>query len=293
MNNEKLHQIMYECYGISAKKIEIINRFFLRQSYMIFDSTSWVVFKKYPPYFGEEHLKNIWMFTSALNQYGIRTMEVLEMKDGSFLYQDFGSYYVAYKYIEGNVMKPEDSFEVGKILKKFHNVSKKISYKRYETFEKQICVEQIIDDIQKFGQYRKKSAVAKKIYNNIELFLRCIKEYRMLDNIIIHGDFTLNNILYCGDEKRIIDLDSARYGNIIEDLACFTLSLLYTDGENFELLPRYKEINDFIMGYYLDSDIPKNIVNELCKNLKAHCTIELARQAKHFLIARRYPGNEE
>ena len=292
MNKDKIYHIMNKYYGISAQKIEIINRLFLRQSFIISDGTGRIVFKKYPSNFSEDLLKNIWMFITKLNQGGIRTMELLEMKNGSFIYPDSGSCYVAYKYIDGSKMGVEDSFEAGKLLKKFHDVSKKISYEKFGDFDRKICGEEIIEDIQRYILYREKSDVAKRICENIDVFVQCIESYELSDNIIIHGDFTLNNVLNCGDEKGIIDLDSVRWGNKIEDMACFALSLLYSDSIDLKLLPRYKEIVDFIMGYYQNNNVSKYIINDLCENIKTHCIIELAGQAKNFLIARRYLGNE-
>lgn len=293
MNKDKIYQILDEYYGISIQKIETINRLFFRKSYLIFDGADRIVLKKYPPDFSEDLLKNIWMFTSNLNQCGIRTMELLEMKDGSFIYQEAGSCYVAYKYIDGYRMEPGDSFEIGKALKKFHDISKKIACEKFGNLDRQICIEQIIDDIRKFSLYREESDVARRIDDNIDTFLQCTKSYRLSDNILIHGDFTLNNILNCGEEKSIIDLDSVRWGNAIEDMSCFALSLLYFGSKELKLMPRYKEIADFITGYYQNNNtIPKYIINELVENIKVHCVIELAGQAHNFQISRRYPGNE-
>lgn len=293
MGKNNIYKVINEYYGIRAQKIEVINRLFLRQSYMIFDGEGWIVLKKYPPYFDENLLENIWMFASSLNQEGITTVEAIKMKNNSFICRDEAACYVAYKYIDGCRMGVNDSFDIGRMLKKFHDASRRITCEKFKNFHRMIHIEKVMEDIQKFSLYQEKAEVAKYIHDNIHVIMQCINSYELRDKIIIHGDFTLNNVLNCEKEIGIIDLDSIRVGNAIEDIACFSLSLLYTEGMNLKLSPRYKEIANFIWGYYQNSSIPENIVDELCENLKMHCIIELAEQAQNFLIARRYPGNEE
>jgi Ser/Thr protein kinase RdoA (MazF antagonist) len=292
MKKDKVCRIMHECYGINTESIEIINRLFFRQSYLIDDGNKRFVFKKYPRNYEETQLNYIWDIALYLSTYGMDTMELVYKKDGSRFYRDSDDYYVVYKYISGAKAKKEESYEIGRLLKEFHIKCEKIKCEKMQEFTRRLDIVQAGKEIQKFAFYSTETSLGKKIQENIEIFLNCIQSYSIQDNLIIHGDFTLNNVLRRNYDYCIIDFDTIRLGNAIEDMACFVLSLCYTDSQDLKLYHNYKEVAYFLKGYYKDKKMPENIIEKLVKSLKVHCTVELAGHASNYMITKRYTGTD-
>ena len=292
MTKDKVWKVMERFYDIEVKSIAVIHRLLLRQSFLVDTSLGKIVFKKYSSNYSEDHLKNIWNFTEYLDDCGMKTLEIVCMKDGQRFYVDNNEYYVAYKYLEGEKSGIEDSYAIGKMLRKFHNKSKEITEYKMPDFYTRHNTKTACNEMKGYELYRN-SILGKKITSNMDLFLSILNEYRISDRTIIHGDFTLNNVITENREYYLIDLDTIRIGNYMEDLACFSLSLCYTGNEKLQIVPRYKEIEQFLEGYFQNAEISSAIIDDLIDNIKFHCTYELAGHAKNYLISKRYTGTEE
>lgn len=292
MGVDKVFSIMYEHYGINASKVEIINRLFLRQSFLVYNQEEKFVFKKYPRTYEEIQLNCIWDFAKYLNDYGMVTMELINKNDGERFYKNVNEYFVLYKYICGSKAMISNSYEIGKLLKEFHILSKKIKLKVMREFKLKRDATEACANMQKYLLYDSNTSLSKKIADNIDVLLRAIEQYVIKDNIIVHGDFTLNNVINRGTSFCIIDMDTIRLGNAVEDMACFVLSLCYTNERDLKLIPKYKEIFAFLKGYYGDKKISDSIIDEIVDNIKIHCAYELAGQASNYMIAKRYTGTE-
>lgn len=282
---------MKQFYGIHIDEIRIINRLFLRQSFLIYSGEEKIIFKKYPAIYDETQLNNIWNFSSYLGKYGMTSMKLIPQLDGSRFYKEVNNYYVAYEFIAGEKAEKEASYQIGELLRKFHVLSKQITYRKMKQFEKMRICEKAYLNLQLFENFFIDDPLIFKIVSNMDELLTAVSQYTIRDQMIIHGDFTLNNIICKNKEHCIIDFDTIRLGNALEDMVCFILSLCYSTQKSST--PDFERIANFIKGYYKNGRVPKTIVSDLVSTIKVHCAFELSEYAANYLIVKRYPGTDE
>lgn len=292
MTKDRIWKVMGEFYGLKVNSLDIIQRLLLRQSYLLDTSLGKIVLKKYSPNYNKYHLGNIWDFIEYLNDSGMKSLEIVYMKNGQRFYADNNEYYVAYKYLEGNKSEIEDSYAIGKMLREFHDNSRRITKNKMPGFNIRQDIKKACNEIKKYKSY-KDCLLAHKITSNMKIFLDILHQYYISDDIIIHGDFTLNNVIKQNNNYYLIDLDTIRVGNFMEDLACFSLSLCYNGNSKLQIKPRYVEILQFLQGYFQNMETSDFIIDGLINNMRFHCAYELAGFAKNYMITKRYKGTEE
>jgi len=146
-------------------------------------------------------------------------------------------------------------------------------------------VSNIETELMKYQNYD--DVFSKKVYRYIDSWKYYIEKYQY-GNIIVHGDFTLNNIVKYSCNYYIIDLDTVKIGNIYDDVSSFCLSILYNKVPIITTSKKYDLIGQFLNEYFVRLD--ENTINLVLLYLKYHCIKEISVHAKNYTFLKRCPG---
>ena len=170
-----------------------------------------------------------------------------------------GQYFYVYKWYDGKSLKDVDIKKVhcekiGKQLADIHNIT--LKEENWKEDVKNIDWKYYIDLAKE-----KSSPIYEMIYDKIDLLNESMnKGNEVVDKLpnytaICHNDLDSKNVLWIGDEFKIIDLECLGYSNPYLEL--FTLALCWSGYEscniNFELL------KSFVDSYFEISKLSRNI----------------------------------
>ena len=193
-----------------------------------------------------------------LNQNNIPAVYAL-IYNGSKMQELNGQYYYVFEWYDGRSLKDDEikSFHcqrIGEALAKIHNIDLK-----NESFERN----EIHIDWQKYVRLAKdmNSPIYDIIKDNVELFnYSMMKGNAAIKKIppvksICHNDMDSKNVLWLGDEFKLIDLECLGYSNPYLEL--FELALCWSGYESCNI--NFSLFNAFFKAYFentnLDTDI--------------------------------------
>lgn len=189
-----------------------------------------------------EQLENL------LEQKGIPILPALSFNERKMQELD-GEYFYLFHYYNGKILRGKEITdyhvtEIGKILAKIHNIDKKVTDNYFQ--------EMVIDWDFYLAQMKK---VNKKLYELLEENYTIIIESqnngnrarKYLPNVsaICHNDMDCKNILWNGEDYRIIDLECLSYNNPLMEL--FELALCWSGYEDSQI--DFKLFQSFLQGY--------------------------------------------
>ena len=98
------------------------------------------------------------------------------------------------------------------------------------------------------------------------IFIKLLSKLKNSNNILVHRDFHVSNLMYYKKKIGVIDTQDAVYGNIAYDLASLVDDVRYKTSKNF----KEKIYNEFIRSKKINS---KNLKNDfeilsVLRNLK-------------------------
>lgn len=193
-----------------------------------------------------------------LKQNNIPAVYALEF-NGSKMQELNGQYYYVFDWYDGKSLKDNEIKElhckkIGEVLAKIHNIDLK-----NEPFERT----SIHIDWQKYVQLAKdmNSPIYAIIKDNVDLFndsiakgnaaikkMPCVKA-------ICHNDMDSKNVLWLGDEFKLIDLECLGYANPYLEL--FELALCWSGYETCNI--DFDLFNAFFKAYFKNTNLDTNI----------------------------------
>lgn len=290
MREDLICKIMLEKYHIHIEKINVINRLLFRRSYHISGPDGSFVIKYYPKNYSIECLRNIKIFTDQLINIGMDTLQIIQQIDGEIYFECPNGIYVVFSYLSGVRTSFDDVTSVALLLKDYHKLSTEIKENKMKEFNDSLNIDNALLDFKRFYSCPQEDELISKIIKNEKSFIELIEKYKLVDKVIVHGDFTLNNVIKNNGVCYIIDYDTIRLGNYMEDVSVFSLSLCYTG----ELKPRFNKnyvlIIDFLIKYFGKENINEETIKNLVYNMKFRCAYELTRHALNYKVLKRYTG---
>lgn len=170
-----------------------------------------------------------------------------------------GQYYYVFEWYDGKALKDDEikllhCKKIGEILAKIHNIDLK-----NEPFERA----EIHIDWQKYVDLAKEShsPIHNIIKDNVCLFNESMtKGNRAIKNMpavkaICHNDMDSKNILWLGDEFKLIDLECLGYSNPYLEL--FELALCWSGYEICDM--DFERFNTFFKAYFANANLNTNI----------------------------------
>lgn len=183
-----------------------------------------------------------------LEKQGIPILPALSF-NGRKMQEIDGKYFYIFDYFSGRVLKSNEITkyhceEIGKVLAKIHSIDKK--------FENKIFSEMSID----WDYYlAKMEKVDMRLYTVLKDSLPVIKDSQNNGNLarkklppivsICHNDMDCKNVLWNGNDYRIIDLECLSYSNPFMEL--FELALCWSGYENCQI--DFRLFQAFFQGY--------------------------------------------
>lgn len=288
ITQQQLLESLDKHYEIKVVSVKVINRLMFRQSFLICtaDGNQYVV-KDYADVFSLQELSQIWKYYWRLREFGITVgCPLRNLDSGEFHINLKNRHYVVFEYLQGDCPLINDYKEIADCLKRYHQVS---------TSDLIPCLgstQQKLNEAKYLFSYFNQDAysIKQQILSCKTSLHKIVDEYSSCSQTIIHGDSILENMISTGREVSLIDFDSVRRGDAIEDVANTVLSFLYYGSKTFAIHPeRAKQIKAFIDSYY--GNIPTtDIKEELHYYMKVHCVIDLIRHAENIRYLLRMPG---
>jgi hypothetical protein len=275
-------------YGLSAFEVKVIERLMFRKNYLIqnYDNKRYIV-KYYSTALELFELTQVWQYYILLSGLGIAVGCPLRRKDTHEFQIGYNNgYYVVFEYLEGNNPEANNYLLVANSLRDYHSVaSVNLIPGLVSTQEKLRCAESIFPFFYQ-NSYQLKDEILScedEIYDIVHSFF--------IDRpAIIHGDTILENMIYDKHKVCLIDFDSMRIGDALEDVANTVLSIFYYGSSTYEMMSvRYQYVSGFLDSYFNDV-VTKDLLCRLHYLMKVHCVIELARHAENIKYLIRMPG---
>ncbi len=193
-----------------------------------------------------------------LKQNNIPAIYALEFQN-SKMQELNGQYYYVFEWYDGKALKddkikPIHCKKIGEILAKIHNID--LKNEPFERTETQI-------DWQKYVELAKEShsPIYNIIKDNVGLFNEsmtkgntAIKKMPAV-KAICHNDMDSKNILWLGDEFKLIDLECLGYSNPYLEL--FELALCWSGYEICDI--DFERFNIFFKAYFANTNLDTNI----------------------------------
>jgi Ser/Thr protein kinase RdoA (MazF antagonist) len=291
ITQEQLVDILNKNYGLNVISVKAINRLMFRKSFLVCvaDGSHYIV-KDYSDAFSLQELSQIWQYYLMLRGFGITVGCPLRKLDSSEFHTYIGNrYYVVFEYIKGVHPNINQYKEIAACLKKYHGVATSDLLPHF------VSTEQKLRDAKDCFSYFNQGSysIKQEILSCKENLYRIVDEYFSNSQTIIHGDSILENMISNHEGVCLIDFDSIRRGDAIEDVANTVLSFMYYGSKKFEIHPgRFKNIKAFINSYYDDSS-PIDIEEKLHYYMQVHCVIELIRHAENIRFLIRMPSMKD
>ncbi|TKC19107.1 aminoglycoside phosphotransferase family protein [Robertmurraya kyonggiensis] len=290
MDINTIQSLISENYRIEIKDITVINRLLFRQSFLLNTSNGQYVLKYYPRNFSIDQIKLINEFSKCLIKRGMNTLSIISLNNGNLHISIPNGVYVLYDYLPGVKSDISDISDISVILRGFHDISSLIKEEEINATKETLKIDWAISELDKYLKYTEDDDFITKISNYKYEIINSLNSYKLIDNIIVHGDFTLNNVIKEDKIFKIIDLDTIRLGNRLDDLACLSLSLCYSGNNKIKFNRNYGQIAYLLQSYFGDQLINQELVNDIVEAMKLHCSYELIKHAENFHVLKRYTG---
>ena len=289
--HQQLVESLDKHYGLKVVSVKVIDRLMFRQSFLVYasDGNQYVV-KDYADTFSIQEMSQIWQYYWILRGFGITVgCPLRNLDSGEFHICLRNRYYVVFEYVTGDHPVIDQYKEIAGYLRKYHKVATS------DLFPCLISTGHKLSDAKDlFSHFHQGSySIKQEILSCKTNLYRIIDEYSNCSQTIIHGDSILENMISNNGEVCLIDFDSMRRGDAIEDVANTVLSFMYNGSKKFEIHPeRSKQIKAFIDSYYGNMP-PTDIEEKLHYYMQVHCVIELIRHAENIRFLVRMPGMKE
>ncbi|OBZ14211.1 hypothetical protein A8L34_09630 [Bacillus sp. FJAT-27264] len=288
---QELLENLHKYYGLKIVDVKVINRLMFRQSFLVYasDGNQYVV-KDYADAFSLQEMSPIWQYYWILRKFGIRVGCPLRQLDSDEFHIYLGNrYYVVFEYVQGDHPVIDQYKDIAICLRKYHEVATSEIFPNLISTGQKLCEAKELFSHFNQGSY----SIKEEILSCKTNLYRIVDEYSNSSQTIIHGDSILENMISNFGEVSLIDFDSMRRGDAIEDVANTVLSFMYHGSKKFEIHPeRSKQVKAFIGSYH--GDMPSTDIEEkIHYYMQVHCAIDLIRHAENIRFLVRMPGMKD
>ena len=197
-------------------------------------------------------------YEEVLKRNNISAIYSLEFNDKKMQEID-GQYFYVYEWYEGKVLKDIEITEyhckeMGKVLAEIHNID--LVNKEYSDNEKNIDFKYYIDLAKE-----KNSPIYSLIYDKIDILNESMKKgnnsINKLPNYysICHNDMDSKNVMWIGNDYKLIDLECLGYSNPYLEL--YELALCWSGYEKCNI--DFNLFKTFLKSYFDNSKLDKNV----------------------------------
>ena len=188
---------------------------------------------------------------------GLNCPDIIIQKDGEFLSFSCGIFaslmsFVDGKHIDRNEIIQEQLFNLGQECAKMHELFHNIDYEIYNNgrYLKIPTIDELFSNLEnKFLSSSKNSPpLYIKLLEKQQEILKTINSNGLISEIpicITHGDFTDDNILFCGNNPYILDFELIRKNSHLLDIGRILLSYCYDINQGID----FNKLNSFCEGY--------------------------------------------
>jgi thiamine kinase-like enzyme len=288
---QQLVENLNKYYGIEAVSVKTIDRLMFRQSFLVYASNgNQYVVKDYADNFSLKEIYQIWNYYWLLRDLAITVgCPVRKLNSDELHICLENRYYVVYEYVKGDRATINEYRNIAKCLKKYHKVATS------DLLPNLISTEEKLSEAKKLFSYFNQGpySIQQEILSCKTNLYRIVDKYTNSSQTIIHGDSILENMISNNGEVCMIDFDSIRRGDAMEDVANTILSFMYYGSKKYKIHPeRLTEIESLIDSYYGNS-VLTNIKEKLHYYMQVHCVIELIRHAENIRFLVRMPGMKD
>lgn len=271
----ELVKIIYEKYGINIVNNQILTGGWLNKKYSAIDEENRMyVIKLYSikkvekmskGEFSSDYLDNQLAYSLKTENYmhgeGLNCERVFKTNDNSFLFE-YNDYRVAIisfltgKHVEREDITNDQLYNLGNECSKMHMLFRNVDQSIYSG--QYLKIPTLDTMFERFNeksilQCEKPNAQYVDLLKKQKTDLLQIKSHNIIKKIpisLIHGDFADDNILFEGNEPKILDFELVRINSPLLDIGRILMSYCFEDSElNFE------KINAFVSGYREVNDI--------------------------------------
>ncbi len=285
---KQLLESLDKYYGIKGINIETIKRLMFRQNYLVYaaDGARYIV-KDYAYAFSLSKFTKIWEYYWYLREHGVEIgCPLRKLQSEEFHICIKNRYYVVFEYIEGERPCENNYAEIACCLKGYHKVAKAGSDFNYITTKQKLHDAKI-----KFSYFENADYLIKKeILSCKSNLYRIVEEYTGGEQIIIHGDTILENMILNNGKVILIDFDNMRRGDALEDVANTILSFMYYGSKEYKIHPERMDLIRKLVKSYCEDSVIENLESKLHYYMQVHCVIDLVRHSENIKFLIRMPG---
>jgi Ser/Thr protein kinase RdoA (MazF antagonist) len=242
-SREALESVLSQ-YELSSAKLEPLSTGLINHSFRVTDPSGKFFLQRVNKIFAPESHSDIDRVTQHLQKMGMVTPRLVHSTHDDLYYEDHNGLWRLFTYIEGVsidiVKKPEEAFQAGALLGRFHLALGKLDYEFVNPRE---AIHQLDRHIQHL-QLTLKKHHDHTSYKQLEpLAMEILEQATSLPELPemsphkVHGDPKINNILFYPDSEQaicMVDFDTLSNMPIALELGDAMRSWCNPDGENIK-----------------------------------------------------------
>ena len=291
ITEQQLVDNLNKYYGIKVTSLQIINRLMFRQSFLITtsDGIQYIV-KDYSNACSLDILNQMLNYLYKLKEFGVRvSFPIRKLHSNEFHFSNNNRYYVVFVYVEGSTCTTRQYKKIASSLKIYHKTASSNLFPSLISTEKKLQAAKDLFLCFNNDNY----SIKQEILSCKTNLFKIVDKYISCSETIIHGDSILENMILSNNNIYLIDFDSMRRGDALEDVANTILSFMYFGSKNFEIQPERAQLIEAFINCYFDNTPPDHIKEKLHYYIQVHCVIELIRHAENIRFLVRMPSMKD
>ncbi len=286
MNIARVVQYIENNYGIKVDDFRVIPRLMFRESMEIKSNECRYIVKKYPLVTDLSYLTDMVKLYAELEKCGIVTNKVLQSARGLPVFEMPDGKFVVFTFVPGSTINTGMVNELlFQTITEIHGRIKNIVCEKVNL--NQDCTNPSVSSSYIWDEI---DNLTVKINNSTQLLQKIDEEYsrafRSIEPNIIHGDCTLNNIVFSSGKFYLIDFDNYRLGFPEEDFANLLNSILYSTAESRVKLETIQMAHSYFQRIENSGEFVYRV--KLC--MKKNASRELYKHKENYRYLRRTPG---
>ena len=286
MKIDRIVQCIENNYGIKVDDYKVVPRLMFRESLRIKSNERQYVVKKYPLATDSACLADMVELYAELERCGVTTNKVLRSEAGAPVFELPDGKYVIFTFVPGVTVNAGMVNELlFQTISEIHGRTKNILWKETklpdDSTESSFVPSYAWDEIDNLTE---------RVNGSVQLLQKIDQEYdrafRNREQIIIHGDCTLNNIVVSNGSFYLIDFDNYRLGFPEEDFANLLNSILYSTADSEVKSEAMQSARSYFHG--IENSVEFVYKVKLC--MQKNASRELYKHKENYRYLRRTPG---
>ena len=286
MKTERVLSYIEKHYGIKTDRYQVIPRLMFRESLEIYWKRHHYVVKKYPVSTPPTRLADMVELYEELARCGVVTNQVVRSTRNDPFFEMPDGKYIIFTFVPGipinaEMVKQETFQAISKVhVKMGHIQLEKAGLQNG-------CTDSRLESCYDWSEI---DGLTERINESVDLLKKIDEDYqRVFENrrkIVIHGDCTLNNIVFLGREFYLIDFDNYRLGFPEDDFANLLNSILYSTADSEEKIGALMSAH----RYFCYADNNRDLIQTLKLCMQKNASRELYKHRENYRYLRRTPG---